>query len=174
MILKKTDQRRTVRWRKGCYFTLMIPICSDLDSFPFVESHEIFYSQPSSLLNIVLVLSGDGILKFHGPHSGEWGGILHPTSNINFVTFTRALLMRGKNKISRRNIRIQMSIILEMFHQIKIAETCNSYPHHSRKVQFCWHSLMDFASPEKYTKAYLHMYEYETQNPGRIANENIA
>ena len=139
--------------------------------FPLLKAMKYFIPDLGSLLNIVLVLAGDGILKFHGPHSGEWGGILHPTSNINFVTFTRALLMRGKNKVSRRNIRIQMSIILEMFHQIKIAETCNSYPHHSRKVQFCWQSLMDCTFDRQNTQE---KHTFEIQNPGRWANEKMA
>ena len=85
---------------------LLIPICSDLGSFPFVESHEIFYSRPGSLFNIVLVLAGDGILKFHGPHSGGWAGILHPISTL--LLSPELCWMRGKNKVSRRNIRIQL------------------------------------------------------------------
>ena len=64
--IKEDRSKKNGPLEEESHFTLLIPICSDLDSFPFVESHEIFYSQHSSLLNIVLVLSGDGILKFHG------------------------------------------------------------------------------------------------------------
>ena len=72
---KQKDQRLIFRRMMGNYFPLFFPICSNLDSFPFVESHKIFYSQPGSLLTIVLVLAGDRILKFHGrhgPHPGLW------------------------------------------------------------------------------------------------------
>ena len=66
--------------------------------FPLLKAMKYFIPDLGSLLNIVLVLAGDGILKFHGPHSGEWGGILHPTSNINFVTFTRRALLDAQEE----------------------------------------------------------------------------
>ena len=44
--IKEDRSKKNGPLEEESHFTLLIPICSDLDSFPFVESHEIFYSRP--------------------------------------------------------------------------------------------------------------------------------
>ena len=59
--------------------------------------------------------------------SGEEFCIQHPISTL-LLSPEELCWMRRKNKVSRWNIRIQLSIILQMFHQIKIAQTDTSDP----------------------------------------------
>ena len=101
--------------------------------------------------------------------SGEEFCIQHPISTL--LLSPELCGMRGKNKVSRRNIRIQLlSIILEMLHQIKISETYTSEPHHSTKVQLCWHSpMIDLTAPAK-NKSQMKLWNPKT-SPRRWACE---
>ena len=56
-----------------------------------------------------------------------------------------------------------LSIILEMLHQIKNFETYTSEPHHSRKVQLCWHSpMIDLTAPAK-NKTHMKLWNPKTR-----------